>query len=141
MGFHDENFGRLHDSSYSPTPVISGFSLRKTSPVEVLGSGAKKSSNVGKARVMDVLKWLPIEALERTADQYIRGVIIGGHEPENWKKGIPSERFLDSALRHLHQYLKGDRVEDHLAACVFNVFGIMYNDSKEKTDAPTPATN
>ena len=35
-------------------------------------------------------------------------------------------RCLDSAIRHLFDFLTGDRSEDHLAACRFNCAAIMH---------------
>jgi hypothetical protein len=44
----------------------------------------------------------------------------------NWEQGIPVSRFYASALRHLMQWREGDSQEDHLAAVLFNVGGIMF---------------
>ena len=55
----------------------------------------------------------------------------------NFKKGIPIENYEESMMRHIIKYLenkyeKGTREpeEDHLAAIVFNVFGIMHEENK-----------
>lgn len=34
---------------------------------------------------------------------------------------MPMSRFLDSALRHIHQHIEGRRDEDHLAQAMWNV--------------------
>ena len=52
---------------------------------------------------------------------------------DNWKKAEGKEeldRFKQSALRHLYQYLEGDKSEDHQSAVVFNIMGSMYVESK-----------
>jgi hypothetical protein len=51
------------------------------------------------------------------------------YEPRNWMKATgPAElqRFRASALRHLLQWLRGDRDEDHAAAVMFNLNGAEY---------------
>ena len=111
------------------------FSLRDSGERAKFETGAQRDVETGKPRVSDVLEYLPLECLERTADQYIRGA--KKYDKDNWKKGIPTSRYLSSALRHLYMYLTGDRVEDHLAAVVFNVFGIMWNEKQKPQYATT----
>jgi hypothetical protein len=56
----------------------------------------------------------------------------------NWTLAAGPEelaRFKRSALRHLIQYLQGDRDEDHLAATMFNLNGAAYVEDK-MTEAP-----
>lgn len=38
----------------------------------------------------------------------------------NWEKGIPTSRYIDSAVRHLMKDLAGETDEDHAAAFVWN---------------------
>lgn len=47
----------------------------------------------------------------------------------NWEKGMPYSRYLDSANRHLNNFLKGMEDEDHLAAAAWNIFAIMHHQS------------
>lgn len=56
----------------------------------------------------------------------------------NFKKGIDIESYERSMMRHIQKYLEnkyeGGDVEvdeDHLAAIVFNVFGIMHEENKK----------
>ena len=119
----------------SPDSKTGQFSLRDSGERAKFETGAQRDIETGKPRVADVLEWLPLECLERTADQYIRGA--KKYDKDNWKKGIPTSRYLSSAFRHLYMYLIGDRVEDHLAAVVFNVFGIMWNESHEMPRSDT----
>ena len=42
--------------------------------------------------------------------------------PENnWKKGIPARRYVDSAVRHYLKWLRGDRDEPHDRAFCWNI--------------------
>ena len=86
-------------------------------------SGAIRDSNEGKIR------WdlVPKECLKRVAIRYTEGA-KKYKDPDNWKKGIPDESYKESMERHMMQYLLGERNEDHLAAIVFNVFGLMWNE-------------
>ena len=52
----------------------------------------------------------------------------------NWTLGMPYSRFLDSAMRHLQQFLIGDESEDHLAHAAFNAFAIMHFQELGRTD-------
>ena len=51
----------------------------------------------------------------------------------NFKKGIPIDAYERSLIRHLDKYMRNkyedgqdEPNEDHLAAMVFNLFGIMH---------------
>jgi hypothetical protein len=44
----------------------------------------------------------------------------------NWEKGIPFGRLIQSALRHMIRWMKGQRDEDHLAAVCWNVMAMMH---------------
>ena len=85
-------------------------------------TGAVRDTNEGKIR------WdlVPKECLRRVAIHYTNGA--KKYDDHNWKKGIPTSRFKESMERHMMQYLLGEQDEDHLAAIVFNVFGIMWNE-------------
>ena len=39
----------------------------------------------------------------------------------NWQKGIPTERYVDSAVRHYLKYLRGDSDERHDRAFIWNL--------------------
>jgi hypothetical protein len=93
---------------------------------EEFPTGAVREPNNGRGRY-DLISPIGLRNLaihmERGADKYTA---------RNWEFGLPLSRHLNSALRHLQNYLEGDRSEDHLSACVFNVFAIEQN--KEKID-------
>lgn len=50
------------------------------------------------------------------------------HE-RNWEKGGPISRNINSTIRHMMEYMSGDRQEDHLAAAMFNIMAIMHNET------------
>lgn len=88
---------------------------------EKFSTGAIREPNNGRGRY-DLISPIALKALaihyERGAEKYV---------DRNWEKGLPLSRHLNSALRHLQNYLSGDREEDHLSACVFNCFAITHN--------------
>ena len=63
-------------------------------------------------------------ALERIAIWYELGA--RKYADRNWEKGIPFNRLIQSAIRHMIRWMKGDREEDHLAAVCWNVMAMMH---------------
>ena len=100
------------------------FIIKDSGKRQTYKSGAVRDTNEGKIRY----DLLPIECLKRLAEHYTKGAKKYGDD--NWKKGIPTERFIESAWRHWGQYLLGETDEDHLSAVVFNIFGIMFNETR-----------
>ena len=68
--------------------------------------------------------------------QRVTGVMTRGaqkYTEHNWKQAEGEEelnRFAESMLRHLLQFVRGEDDEDHLAAVWFNIGGIEYVVSK-----------
>lgn len=88
---------------------------------EEFETGSRRDTREGKPR-FDLLPW---QVLERWALLMARGAEKYGDH--NWTKGQPVMRYFDSAVRHLYQWLNGQQPdEDHLAAVLFNVGGIMF---------------
>lgn len=48
------------------------------------------------------------------------------YSERNWEKGIPLHCYIDSAVRHLLKYLRGDNDEPHSRAFVWNVLGAIW---------------
>ena len=48
------------------------------------------------------------------------------YSENNWKKGIPLHCYIDSGVRHLLKYLRGDTDEPHDRAFVWNMLGAMW---------------
>lgn len=95
------------------------YTLRSSGTKEVMETGAQRDSREGKGRY-DLIPPIP---LKRLALVYERGANKYGEN--NWKKGMKVSRVLDSALRHIFQYMEGDCVEDHLAQAAWNIFAAM----------------
>lgn len=82
-------------------------------------SGAVRDTAEGKGRY----DLLPTRALRRLAEHYENGAKKYGDD--NWLKGIPLKRMMDSALRHMFKALEGKVDEDHLTAAAWNIVGII----------------
>lgn len=95
---------------------------------ESFTSGAVCDTREGKGR----FDLIPAGPLSRLAGVYERGA--AKYSDNNWKKGIPMSRRLDSAFRHLNQYKGGDRSEDHLAQAAWNCFALMWYEGGEWDD-------
>ena len=64
-------------------------------------------------------------ALRRIACHYEAG--SKKYSDRNWERGIPFSRYLDSASRHIGEFLMGKTNEDHLAAACWNLMAIMHH--------------
>lgn len=97
-------------------------------------SGALRDRPQGKG--MYVL--LSPVGLRRIAQRCEYGHLKYG-DGRNWEKGMPVSEFVDSALRHIMQYIEGDTAEDHLAAAAWNLQAAMHTEEKmpEMQDIPT----
>lgn len=85
-------------------------------------TGAQRDFDTGKPR----LSLVPTDELLRIAEHYRRGGEKYGFG--NWKKGMKTSVYYDSAQRHLLKWWRGDTDEDHLAAVVWNVMGAMWTE-------------
>ena len=91
----------------------------------VFPTGAKRDSNSDKPFIHLISGYFR----QRVGYLFTKGATKYG--VGNYLKGIPTEVYLESMDRHLASYMEGDRSEDHLAAIVFGVNGIMLNEQKE----------
>lgn len=97
-------------------------------------SGAVRDLRIGKG--MPGL--IPSAALLRLAKHYEAGRVKYsdtskiGYGDENWKKGIPLMCYFDSAVRHLEKWKVGLYDEDHLAAALWNVCGLLETERRIK---------
>jgi hypothetical protein len=106
---------------------------------EEYGSGARRDVRSGKGRY-DLLSPM---AIRRIAGVYERGAEKYGDR--NYEKGMPLSRFLDSALRHLLQYIEGKQDEDHAAQAAWNILSLIHTEEminrgilpKELNDLPS----
>ncbi len=84
-------------------------------------TGAVREPNLGRGRY-DLISPIALKAL---AIHYENGAIK--YSERNWEKGLPLSRHLNSAMRHLQDFLAGDRDEDHLSACEWNCMCIVHD--------------
>lgn len=124
---------RKYDSKDHPE-----FVTKDSGERESHDTGAVRDVRKGKGRY-DLIS--PF-ALHRLAQLLERGAIK--YEERNWEKGFAYSRCVDSAKRHLNEYVMGLKDEDHLAGVLFNVMAIMHfeqthpelNDMPEYSKAP-----
>lgn len=95
------------------------FITKDSGEREEFPTGSRRDTRKGKGRY----DLIPPAALARLAAVYERGAEKYGDW--NWSKGQNLSRFADSALRHLMQFLDGDRTEDHAAQAAWNLFSLM----------------
>ena len=91
--------------------------------MEVKDSGERQEWDTGAVRDMQDGKGrydlLPVHAIARLARHFENGA--KKYDDENWRKGIPLRRYLDSAIRHVFKFQAGMRDEDHLTAAIWNL--------------------
>lgn len=105
------------------------FTTKDSGKRKEFASGMMRDINDTKP--MYTLIWQPI--ITRLAELMTRGAKKYGKH--NWKLASGEEeleRFKDSALRHMYQYLEGDESEDHCAAVMFNLMGAEFVKEKIK---------
>ena len=123
-----DNGGRLWAI---PQPFVCGVSeipANTSYPVTQWETGAIRDSQDGKARydLIDPGFLLRLaEVMREGAEHYAEF---------NWVKGIPSQRYMASLLRHIEKYRAGDRSEDHPAKAAFNLMGLMRNEGTDLDD-------
>jgi hypothetical protein len=89
---------------------------------ESFESGAVRDTRADKGRY-DLISWL---ALHRIAGVYERGALK--YEDRNWEAGMPIGRCIDSALRHIGQYMLSELDEDHLGQAAWNLIAALHFD-------------
>jgi hypothetical protein len=85
-------------------------------------TGAVRDTNAGKGRP-DLIS--PV-ALRRLAMVMQKGA--EKYKERNWERGIDLGRLMESTLRHLNQYLEGDRSEDHLGHAMFGAMALIHTE-------------
>ena len=96
-------------------------------------SGAIRDDDNGKEEYVETIAW---RSLKRYA-QYMTAK-KSKYGQGNFKKGIPIESYENSLIRHIQKYLENkyengttENEEDHLSACAFNIFGIMFEEGRK----------
>lgn len=97
-------------------------------------TGAIRDTQEGKLDFVETLSWT---ALNRYI-QYMTSKKVK-YGSGNFKKGIPIDSYERSLIRHLDKYMRNkfengndELDQDHLAAMVFNIFGIMHEEEQIK---------
>lgn len=98
-----------------PEDVRAIYGIKDSGERTEFDTGAVRDMHTGKGR-MDLL---PVSAIIELSKHCENGAIKYGER--NVDKGIPQHSFIDSALRHLFKYLRGDKDENHLVAAFWNV--------------------
>lgn len=110
---------------------------------EVKDSGARQNFSTGAVRDTAEGKGrydlLPTYALQRLAQHFENGAKKYGDE--NWRKGIPLRRYVDSAIRHLFKYLEGQRDEDHAIAAAWNILAMVETEEMIRREILPPSLN
>lgn len=102
------------------------------SDIREFGTGAIRDVDDNKEDYVETISW---SALKRHA-QYMTGK-KKRYGAGNFKKGIPIESYEQSLVRHVQKYLENkyeggltEVEEDHLAAIMFNICGIMHEEAR-----------
>ena len=92
----------------------------------VLGSGHKQEFETGSKRDNQIGKGMPsllqFMALIEVSKVSESGAVRYGKD--NWRKGQPISRYLDSALRHLVKFTCNWQDEPHIEQCIWNLLCI-----------------
>lgn len=86
---------------------------------EDFSTGSKRDTRNGKGR----FDLLPLFAEEELAKHFEAGAVKYGDN--NWLKGQPLSRYLDSARRHLNKAARGQRDEPHFTAAAWNIMCLI----------------
>lgn len=106
------------ESNTVPTFVVKDSGKRKE-----YASGMKRDTTEGKP----MYSLIDRDFLYRLAIHMTKGAEKYGKD--NWRLAKSQEeldRFKDSALRHMMQWLNGDADEDHMSAVAFNLAAAEY---------------
>lgn len=98
--------------------------VRSTCWNMLLGGGMEKNYSAEALLTPFNFDAVPPMALARLAGIYERGAVKYGDN--NWQKGMPFSRFLDSAMRHFEEDRMGLKDEDHLMQSCWNRWAILH---------------
>jgi len=88
-------------------------------------TGAHRDTDIGKPK----MSLIPTEELIRVMQHFRNGADKYGES--NWKKGMTTSVFYDSAQRHLLKWWMGQDDEDHMAAVVWNIMCAMWTEKNK----------
>ena len=106
-------FQRLEDFRITGEPATLRSALQYLGMYHCLGTGGHVESD---AYLSDLFLDVSLQ-FEAGAEKYGEG---------NWQKGIPTNVYIDSAVRHYLKHLRGDTDEPHLRATVWNLLCCLW---------------
>ena len=86
-------------------------------------TGAVRSSDAEATRY-DLVSPIGLEAVAKTCAEG-----AAKYSDFNWEKGMPVHDLLNHAIRHIYQYLAGDRSEDHLPHAAWGLLAAIHSDA------------
>ena len=95
------------------------FDVKDTGQREQFNTGSKRET--GDKERFDFISFI---GMWRLSIHLAKGAKKYGEH--NWALGQPTSRLFASAFRHLMWAMMGKKDEDHLMACVFNLFSIAH---------------
>lgn len=122
---------------------MSEFQLKDSGKREEFQTGAVRDTSEGKG----CYELISPVAMKRLAVVLEKGK--KKYQARNWERGMQMGRTMQSAIRHLNDYLEGKRDEDHLGQAMFNVMVLIHTEEminrnllpKELNDMPNYLPN
>ena len=99
------------------------YDLKDSGSRQTFASGAQRDAQSVEKGRYDLIS--PI-AMKRLAIILAKGALR--YSDRNWEKGMPISRYIDSAIRHLSQYIEGKRDEDHLGQAFWNIHSALHGE-------------
>ena len=93
--------------------------LKDSGKRQEFNTGSVRDTREGKGRY----DLLPPHAIFLVARQFEEGASKYGEN--NWQKGQPISRYVDSALRHLFKHMAGESDERHDVAAAWNIMAML----------------
>jgi hypothetical protein len=94
-------------------------------------SGERQVFNTGAQRDVQQVEKGRYDLVSPIAIKRISIILAKGakkYSERNWERGMPISRYIDSALRHLYQYVEGKRDEDHLGQAMWNLHSALHGE-------------
>lgn len=126
--------------SWSGTFVPSAELLNICAPVRAFETGATRDVDEHKVQYARHLSPRVLQRFGRYMHEH-RKTAAGMREPDNWKKGMDRQSYLDSMWRHLHDIWllhsgegegSTDDIEEALCALLFNAMGYLYEETRNE---------
>lgn len=108
------------EGSLPPPSIYREPQLKDSGERRQFDTGSVRDMSKGKGRYDLRSPW--VTARKARHDE-LGGDKYGDH---NWIKGQPFSAMLDSAMRHLNKWQRGERDEDHLIAAIWNLEAIAH---------------